>query len=216
MDPRHEGKFKPVMAEPCRTKDSRNYQPDDDCLRGAKESPLKRTTATPGIETMSSVLLVPLLAIIPLGVSVTYALACVTTGLAVVWGVGPRNHAGKYAGWLLFGFGIGVIGLLGCQRLLALHEDLRIAAARTKIAEIERVCEKYHLDNGQYPITLEAMLVKDQNGKGPYLSGETIRDPWGNVFLYERDGSMGRCGNCLSHPDIYCTLSDGRMIGNFR
>jgi hypothetical protein len=162
---------------------------------------------------VGSILLLQFLMGFPLELAARCALASIIVGLAVVLGAGPKSLGWRNVGWLLFGVGIGILLF---QPLDAWQMNLRIASAKTMAVEIQKACEKYLEEHGSYPASLEGMLVRDQNGKGPNLQSELIKDPWGRIFLYDPEGPRQICiGACVIHPDIYCILSDGREIGNF-
>jgi hypothetical protein len=165
-------------------------------------------------QAIGSILLLLLQMDFPFGLAARCALASIITGLAVVLGAGLKNLAWRNSGWLLFGSGIGIVLF---QSLDAWQMNLRIASAKKMAVEIQNACERFREDHGRYPASLEVMLARGQNGKGPYLQRESIRDPWGRIFLYDPEGSCQACiGACVIRPDIYCILSDGREIGNFQ
>jgi hypothetical protein len=91
--------------------------------------------------------------------------------------------------------------------------DLRAASAHLKIREISQACQRYSIEHdGQYPPNLDILTTKDAEGRGPYLKGETIIDPWGRLYEYqftENDVAGGQIG-----PLIYCIKPSGERIGN--
>ena len=97
-------------------------------------------------------------------------------------------------------------------------KESRIRASEIKVWEIDKLCQQYARDhNGVFPDRLEDLTVKDRDGYGPYLSIESIIDPWGKEFLYDKDGAENWCvGACLVYPNVWCVAPDGRLVGNFR
>lgn len=56
---------------------------------------------------------------------------------------------------------------------------------------------------GQWPQTLDALLVKDENGYGPYIkSREDLLDPWNRPYNYDSSGT----NNGGMQPDIWCDM----------
>lgn len=61
---------------------------------------------------------------------------------------------------------------------------------------------------GMWPPSLDALLVRDENGYGPYIkSVEDITDPWGNIYQYDASGS----NNGGMQPDIWCDSPFGKI-----
>jgi len=90
--------------------------------------------------------------------------------------------------------------------------ELQAATARMKADEIAKACDKYMIDHGEYPHELADLLAADQNGKGPYVTRDTLTDPWGQPYRYDLEGShrSGRVETVL--PDVYCTSPNGRTF----
>ncbi len=112
------------------------------------------------------------------------SVACVFLALAVVFG------------WHYFG------------------TDFKVSAAQMKIREITQACQRYCVEHdGQYPPSLSRLTIKDEDGRGPYLSGETILDPWGQPYHYEVAETQVT-GDASDEPIITCTSPSGRLIGS--
>jgi hypothetical protein len=126
-----------------------------------------------------------------------------------------RGFTAKNAGWLLFGFGLGILLF---RSLDSLQTKSRIASAQATARKIEKACVEYSMEHdGRLPENVEVMLTRDEFGKGPYLTSETLTDPWGRVFLYDAEGAC-QCGvgAFMTRPDIYCLVPNGQVVGNFR
>jgi general secretion pathway protein G len=114
-----------------------------------------------------------------------------------------------------------IAAFLLIQVLRGMHdsrENQKIGNAKTSAGLISTACDMYFLDHQQYPPNLQALLIKDGDGKGPYLKNrDELLDPWGNVFQYDATGILQPCiGACTHVPDVFCVLPDGRMIGNWK
>lgn len=92
---------------------------------------------------------------------------------------------------------IGVLAAMVMPRLVGRSEQARIAAAKADInANIALALDLYEMDNGFYPASLDELLQKGQNGKGPYLK-RAPKDPWGNSYVYAKvdSGNYTLCSN---------------------
>ena len=80
--------------------------------------------------------------------------------------------------------------------------------AKIQIKELEGALQLYSFDMGRYPATAEGLeaLVRNPGGsdswKGPYLSKELPKDPWGRPYLYRSPGMHGDF-------DLYSAGADG-------
>jgi general secretion pathway protein G len=103
-----------------------------------------------------------------------------------------------------------ILAGLGGYYFLGQAKEAQKSAAKVQIKTLKQAAENYALDHGGYfPDTLDALLTKDANGKGPYLkSQDAITDPWGNKYQYAKPGT-----NELE-PHVYCQAPDGATIGN--
>jgi general secretion pathway protein G len=85
---------------------------------------------------------------------------------------------------------IGILAAIVVPKLTGRSEDARIGAAQADIKSISTALSMYEGDNGRYPPSLEALLIRPTNPeppkwKGPYLdTREVPRDPWGHPYFY--------------------------------
>jgi hypothetical protein len=88
------------------------------------------------------------------------------------------------------------------------QKDMALLQARA----ITSACEGYKLKhNGKFPEKLKDLLQKDEFG-GPYLEGEdSLIDPWGSPYQYDRNGLKYKG----ERPDIWTVAPDGTEIGNW-
>lgn len=89
----------------------------------------------------------------------------------------------------------------GLMTVLATQVMPKFFSSQTKQAKIQasqimKELEAYYLDCQGYPSTeigLRALVTKPEqcaNWNGPYIKKEAqLRDPWGNEFIYESNGS---------------------------
>jgi general secretion pathway protein G len=70
--------------------------------------------------------------------------------------------------------------------------------AWTNAKTIEQVCDTYKLNNGDYPASLEDLLVNGSDGK-PYFERKDLIDPFGNEYQYSQRGQHSTTGK----PDIW-------------
>lgn len=79
---------------------------------------------------------------------------------------------------------IGVLATMIMPRLAGRSQEARIARASADIYNISTALDLYELDNGKYPDTLDTLLKKTQDGRGPYLKRKPV-DPWKKVYKYK-------------------------------
>ncbi|MFH1678284.1 MAG: type II secretion system major pseudopilin GspG [Candidatus Omnitrophota bacterium] len=100
---------------------------------------------------------------------------------------------------------IGILAAMVVPRLGGRSEQARTAAAKADIdANIALALDLFEMDNGIYPITLDALLTKPAdagNWKGPYLKRKPL-DPWGKEYIYQKSG--------VHNPYSYDLYSAGR------
>jgi general secretion pathway protein G len=104
-----------------------------------------------------------------------------------------------------------LIGIGGYYYLKQAEESKRDAARIHVKSTLTQACEAYFLKHdSNWPPSLEALLVQDELG-GPYLKTEAaLRDPWGNPYRYDPNGTQ----NGGRQPDIWAETAAG-PIGNW-
>lgn len=90
--------------------------------------------------------------------------------------------------------------------------SLADAAASQVRSPLTNACNTYQLKNGDWPDSLQTLLVKTERG-GPYLeNAESLRDPWGGYYQYDFRGPE----NDGARPDIWAiNPTTGAKIGNW-
>lgn len=82
-------------------------------------------------------------------------------------------------------------GLVATQAISQLKKS-RVRSARIAISELGKALDTYYTDCGSYPSSLESLMSDSDNcsnwGPEPYVK-KIPKDPWGNDFIYEPDGS---------------------------
>jgi general secretion pathway protein G len=87
---------------------------------------------------------------------------------------------------------IGILVGVAVPRLGGRVRQAQVAAARAGIENIGTALRLYELDNGQFPNSLQSLVVNPggaQNWRGPYLEKGLSKDPWGNDYIYASPGS---------------------------
>ena len=67
------------------------------------------------------------------------------------------------------------------------HLDLATAQLHTLAFGIQAFAD----DTGSAPERLDELLESTVDGRGPYVRGEPLRDPWGTPVVFARQGSGG-------------------------
>jgi general secretion pathway protein G len=114
-----------------------------------------------------------------------------------------------------------VLAGVGGAYLIGQLNESKISAAKAQARVIGQQIEVYTVDhNGNLPPSLDVLLQKDQDGKGPYLKTvDALKDPYGNVYQYDPSGPRNAAaGAVVVIPDVFCTIPDGsgRVVGNFK
>jgi general secretion pathway protein G len=80
------------------------------------------------------------------------------------------------------------------------HEQAKVTAARTDIANMELAIDAFEVDCGRFPTTEEgfrALLEQPASAlgwQGPYLKRGLPKDPWGNPYVYRCPGQHNANG----------------------
>ena len=107
-----------------------------------------------------------------------------------------------------------VLAGIGGAYLMGQLIDSKVSAAKLQARVISQAIEMYAIDhNATLPTSLDVLLQRDPNGKGPYLkSSDALKDPYGNPFYpqYDPSGSAqwpalrrewrDHCGCFLHYP----------------
>jgi type II secretion system protein G len=113
-----------------------------------------------------------------------------------------------------------VLAGVGGAYLIGQLNESKVNTAKIKAQNISNAIDQYYIDNSQYPTQLTDLLVQNpETKKGPYLKNQDdILSPINNqMYTYDPSGSIGlQRGRTVPSPDVYVTLSDGRIIGNFK
>lgn len=74
-------------------------------------------------------------------------------------------------------------------------KNSRISAAKLQINMLEQAIFNFRLDVKKLPDSLEELVrntSSTKKWKGPYLKGGIIpKDPWGNEYVYKKNGTHG-------------------------
>jgi len=79
-----------------------------------------------------------------------------------------------------------IVIIAGAATPLVLNylHNARIDRAKMDIKTIEKAVAAYQLRHGQYPQSLEVLIVADELGNPPVLDAKAITDPWGRPYNY--------------------------------
>jgi general secretion pathway protein G len=89
-------------------------------------------------------------------------------------------------------------------------EQSKEKAAYITVMELSQAVERYKVDNGAYPQSLD-VLAMPQDGKPAVLEQSMLRDPWGNAYQYE----PGNLHQLTGKPRVYAAAPDGKIIANW-
>ncbi len=90
---------------------------------------------------------------------------------------------------------IGTIMTIVMTNVLKSSDDAKTDLARISAQQLEQALRLYKLNNNHYPTTEEGLAAlvtappSAKNWRGPYTEAEKLKDPWGNDFAYESNGS---------------------------
>jgi general secretion pathway protein G len=102
-----------------------------------------------------------------------------------------RRHAFTLVEMLLVVAIIGILAALVIPKISGAGEHSRIVAAGADIhGGIKTALDRYEIDNGSYPRSLNDLVQAPSEAKhwaGPYLDSVPV-DPWGNPYVYYYPG----------------------------
>jgi general secretion pathway protein G len=126
--------------------------------------------------------------------------------------IGRKNNGGfTLAEILIVVVIIGILAAFIMPRFFGKTEEARITAARAQIAALATALRSYNMDHGRFPTTdegLEALLLRDDKGRGPYLENTRAlpKDSWGNDYRYLQPGEKN------PDYDIWSSGPDGLSL----
>ncbi len=92
---------------------------------------------------------------------------------------------------------IGILAALVIPKISGAGEHSRIVAAGADIhGGIKTALDRYEIDNGTYPRSLNELVQAPSDAKhwaGPYLDAVPV-DPWGNAYVYYYPGKHNPAG----------------------
>jgi general secretion pathway protein G len=102
---------------------------------------------------------------------------------------------------------------VGGYFLLGQMGNAQKEAARAQAkGPLSQACKTYFINHNTWPDSLQQLTQPDPDNKVVYLeSEENLKDPWGQVFQYDRNGP----NNKNMQPDIFTKAPDGEIIGNW-
>jgi general secretion pathway protein G len=113
---------------------------------------------------------------------------------------------------------IGTLAALVIPRISGTGEHAKEVAARTDInGGIKTALDRYEIDNGTYPRTLNDLVQAPGDAKhwnGPYIDQLPI-DPWGNPYIYYFPGKHNSVGYDLLSAGLDGKEGTDDDIGNW-
>jgi hypothetical protein len=81
----------------------------------------------------------------------------------------------------------------------------KTASAKWQMKVIRAACQEYQLHHGEWPASLEVLLVPEPANDGAPYFGDVkyLADPWGHAYTYAVDGAG---------PIIGCKTAEGKVI----
>ena len=86
---------------------------------------------------------------------------------------------------------IGILATVVVVKFGGEGDRARKAACRASISNIGLAIDRYEVDMGRYPVSLDNLVAREgDNWHGPYVMGGTaaMTDPWGTPFSYALKG----------------------------
>ena len=80
--------------------------------------------------------------------------------------------------------------------------------AKAGAMALDQATQMYFKDHNHWPQSLQDLLQKDDNG-GPYVQGDALQDPWGQMYQYDATGPR----NQGMKPDIFTQPPGNRIDG---
>ena len=103
---------------------------------------------------------------------------------------------------------IGILAALVIPKIAGTSEKARVTAAMSDIkGGIKTALDRYEVENGMYPKSLQDLVVRPSDAKnwsGPYLD-DIPKDPWGQPYVYVYPGRNNAGGY-----DLYSIGGDGQ------
>jgi general secretion pathway protein G len=106
---------------------------------------------------------------------------------------------------------VALAGIGGYYYLQRLDDAKKQVAATQTKQTLTTAVETYKIDHDDWPPSLDMLLQRTADGKGPYLnSADALIDPWGRPYQYNPQGP----NNGGMKPDIWSESPVGQ-IGNW-
>lgn len=89
---------------------------------------------------------------------------------------------------------IGIIGAIVVTQVGKNLDKGKYGAGKAQLTTIGGAVERYAMDNGSPPQSLDALVDKPAGAPdwlGPYLKKSQLKDPWGHDFGYKAPGDHG-------------------------
>ena len=94
-------------------------------------------------------------------------------------------------------------------------EDAKKDTTKAQVKIIAQQCDLYKLKNGDFPASLEVLVVQQPDGSLPYLQPGDLLDPWGHEFQYAPFGQHNAQYGKVDVWSLGPTPDGAHMIGNW-
>ena len=89
---------------------------------------------------------------------------------------------------------LGLLAGLVLPNVMGKLAGAKYKTAKSSITVLQAGIDSYALDVGQLPESLNELVEQPGNAEfwgGPYVKRQTLKDPWGNDWVYRRPGEHG-------------------------
>ena len=100
---------------------------------------------------------------------------------------------------------------IGVVSYFALFESAKQDVARSQISSLTAVSDAYRIKHGEFPASLDTLLLPDSNNVVYIEDPNKLNDPWKKPYQYDRSGQK----NLGKHADIWTITPDNVEIGNW-
>src|SRR5437879_7398526 len=102
----------------------------------------------------------------------------------------PRRAAFTLMEMLVVVAIIVVLAGVGGAYLIGQLNESKVSSAMMQAEVLGKAARIYQTDHSVLPASLDVLLQKDADGKGPYLErADALLDPWGRPFQYDPSGT---------------------------
>jgi hypothetical protein len=83
--------------------------------------------------------------------------------------------------------------------------------ARARVQVLTLICQHYKSQNGDWPLSLDALALPQPKGGNPFVVASDLTDEWSHPYQYDAAGPK----NGGEKPDIWTETPQGKVLGNW-